>query len=605
MNFVLLIVTAKPIGAQSQATSAHFDFGLKATYEVLENGTTRVTQNFSITNKSPEYFVEEYGLVVGSNQVDNVVVNNGKNKLDANVVTTTNQTSISFKFPSKNVGQNKKTEFSVSYTSPDIALVSGNALEVSIPKLANKELFKQYQVTLKTPLKFGGPTRSTPSVYNWTATGSQIITQFQNFGSQSIFVFYGYMQYYDLSLRYNLKNPTDSAGIIQIALPPDTQHQRLKYLDLNPQPKKIVLDPDGNWIADYALAAQEELIVQLTAQALVSLDPLPEIPISPVLKNHTQAQKFWQVDHPKIMSLAQEKQSVAALYEVVVNTLDYNYQKVGDKNVRLGAVEALADPTNSTCQEFTDLFIALARAKGVPARRLTGFAVTQNQILRPLSLVQDILHTWPEYYDSDKQTWIEVDPTWEKTTGGINYFNQFDLSHLVFAINGSSSETPYPAGSYKFKDTQTKDVEVKFGKDFVAATPSFDLHLQPLSTYSIPWLGHQQILITNKTGQAWYNLQVEVTSEKGVEIHQRKNNIDALLPFQTSKLEFSAADSASLWPRQTLITINLNGQETTHEIYTLHPSLELILNPLALISVGAIFISLTLIAGSILVLKRR
>ena len=117
--------------------------------------------------------------------------------------------------------------------------------------------------------------------------------------------------------------------------------------------------------------------------------------------------------------------------------------------------------------EFTDLFIALVRAAGIPARELDGYAHTSNTALRPLTLTKDILHAWPEYWD-DRRGWVMVDPTWENTTGGVDYFNKFDLNHFVFAVKGSSSEMPVPAGSYKFSGEDSDDVRVVLsGNDFL------------------------------------------------------------------------------------------------------------------------------------------
>ena len=56
-----------------------------------------------------------------------------------------------------------------------------------------------------------------------------------------------------------------------------------------------------------------------------------------------------------------------------------------------------------------------------------------------------------------------VDPTWGKTTQGIDYFNSLDFEHVAFVIKGLDSEYPIPAGGYKF-DKETKDVDVKFAK---------------------------------------------------------------------------------------------------------------------------------------------
>ena len=36
-----------------------------------------------------------------------------------------------------------------------------------------------------------------------------------------------------------------------------------------------------------------------------------------------------------------------------------------------------------------------------------------------------------------------VDPTWENTSGGVDYFNKFDLNHFVLAKKGFSSTGPF------------------------------------------------------------------------------------------------------------------------------------------------------------------
>lgn len=80
--------------------------------------------------------------------------------------------------------------------------------------------------------------------------------------------------------------------------------------------------------------------------------------------------------------------------------------------------------------------------------------------MQPLSLISDILHSWPEYWDDTRQNWIPVDPTWESTSE-IDYFNNFDLKHIAFVIHGKNSTYPLSAGSYK-SENFSKDVFVEF-----------------------------------------------------------------------------------------------------------------------------------------------
>ena len=138
---------------------------------------------------------------------------------------------------------------------------------------------------------------------------------------------------------------------------------------------------------------------------------------------------------------------------------------------------ALSNPDQAVCMEFTDLFIALSRAAGIPARELDGYGFTSNPTLRPLSLNQDLLHAWPEYFD-DTKGWVMVDPTWENTTGGVDYFDKLDLNHFVFAIKGSSCQTPVPAGSYKYIGQDSKDVRVTLSETDFIGKPQLDVSIK-------------------------------------------------------------------------------------------------------------------------------
>jgi hypothetical protein len=196
--------------------------------------------------------------------------------------------------------------------------------------------------------------------------------------------------------------------------------------------------------------------------------------------------------------MADELKTPEAIYTYVVQTLNYDFTRVTDEKPRLGAVAALTDKKSAACREFTDLFIAIARAAGIPAREVNGFAFTENPKQRPLSLVQDILHAWPEYSDMNKKTWVMVDPTWGSTTGGIDYFSTLDVDHFAFVVKGYQSDYPIPAGGYKVNDgTQVKDVLVSFGEDSNEKSTEvyIDSALPKNSMGGFPILG--QVMIKN------------------------------------------------------------------------------------------------------------
>ncbi|MCG2691801.1 transglutaminase-like domain-containing protein [Microgenomates group bacterium] len=196
-----------------------------------------------------------------------------------------------------------------------------------------------------------------------------------------------------------------------------------------------------------------------------------------------------------------------------MDNLIYDYGRLTENNTRFGAANALDNPTSAVCMEFTDLFIALARANQIPARAVNGFAYTTNSSLRPLSLKKDVLHAWPEYYDESKNLWIPVDPTWGNTTGGVDFFNQTDLSHFAFVFQGKDSQYPIPAGAYKTDDQQTKDVEVSFGQPLAHLPQTslvFDLPDKFLA--GVPLKG--RLILKNTGNIALYNQTIKLTAAK-------------------------------------------------------------------------------------------
>jgi transglutaminase-like putative cysteine protease len=582
----------------------NFSIDLNTTYQVLDNGQTQVNQQFAITNKTPKVYVTEYAIVVGSNQVTQVQALQGEAKLETNTVTTNNQTSISVTFADTLVGEGKTRTFNISYRTPDLAIISGQALEVSIPKLSSRDDFSRYTVTVLTPQRFGPPSRSYPTYSNWIPEKQNIKTTFTGLTDQSVMLLFGKEQYYHLTLRYNLENPTGSTGIIQVALPPDTAHQKLNYIDLNPSPQNIELDQDGNWIATYKIEAERQMTVYATLEARVTLDAASTVPQTPPTKNALSAQEFWPSNHNKAVEITQNLLSPKDIYDYVIQTLNYNYQKVGENNQRLGALVALEQPDNATCLEFTDLFITLARAKNIPARRMTGYAYTQNNTLRPLGLVEDILHAWPEYYDEAQRNWIPVDPTWEDTTGGSNYFDQFDLNHLVFAINSSSSTTPYAAGTYKLPQQQTKDVEVSFTKTFSVPEPDFSVEVKPLGFLPIPISGHYLVTLTNTTGAAHYTIPIKAETARGTDLKLESNQIESILPYQTVTIPMTLLSQNWTQLGTKDVKITINGQNYNFSLTSGTRFTFFLGYPSFWVGLGICIIGGTLLTGSVLVLRR-
>jgi transglutaminase-like putative cysteine protease len=604
---VVLAVLAIFLSPQNVFADENFKIGLTSRYTVQASGVTIIEQQFTLTNKTPTLYASQYAIEVGSNKISNVKVFDKSGDIPSNIVNTDKKTSIALSFDDVIVGEGKQRQFTVQFESTDIAIISGNVVEVYIPRFSDLARYDSYKVELLVPQQFGRPVRVNPPADGVNVENGFTTMIFQNLGDNGVTTLFGNKQIYDYTLRYHLENPTNSIGLAQIALPPDTSYQKVWFTSLDPQPKEITRDADGNWIATYEVSAGRDAEIVLTGKTNIYLTPQTDFIDPAPTKDHTIDQKFWQTKNPMIQNLAKQHTTPKQIYDYVVNTLQYNYNKVNGPVTRLGAVEAFEQPDQAACQEFTDTFVALARANGLPARRITGYSYTENERLRPLSLVDDVLHAWPEYYDAASQRWVAVDPTWGNTTGGLDYFNQLDFNHFTFAINGVSDSLPYPAGSYKKINEKTKDVEVSFGKEDVFPPLSVQFAFKKKPFWLAPLKNQYEILITNSTGLAWYNLPLQASTDNpAIQINQLQQTVPLLLPYQTISVPLELQNTDWLRRRPIRLTLNLQDLSSTHELYSGIQIIETIksapVNPIGLV---AGLVVATLITGCLLVFRRK
>ena len=116
------------------------------------------------------------------------------------------------------------------------------------------------------------------------------------------------------------------------------------------------------------------------------------------------AEKYVESDHPAVIDLAHrlKQGDVHATARNVFDWVAGNLKYSGyHKNPR-GALQALKK-RQGDCTEFMDVFIALCRANGIPARGLGGYICNRNTVLKPAGY-----HNWAEFYDG--RTWRLADP---------------------------------------------------------------------------------------------------------------------------------------------------------------------------------------------------
>ena len=91
------------------------------------------------------------------------------------------------------------------------------------------------------------------------------------------------------------------------------------------------------------------------------------------------------------------------------------------------------------CNEHTTLFVALARAAGVPSRMNVGVAHQSGRFF---------YHAWPEVWLPDRAAgegghWVPVDPTWDEVRASG--------THLRLDVGGGQSRSFQTFGRIRFE----------------------------------------------------------------------------------------------------------------------------------------------------------
>ncbi len=505
-------------------------------YTLKSDGYTDVVQKIKIINQVPEVFIKDYSLFLKSVTPENIKVKEKDINYPFSLKKDKDEYIVEISFPDTRVGRGNSREFEIYYSTPSLIKKIGEVWEVYIPKLGSDTIFETYDIQVKVPLSFGKLTYFSENPIGTFEDNQYNILYFKKdqVEKENISLGFGNLQIFSFTLRYNLENPLEKEAKVKVAIPPDSFYQRVFYESINPLPLKIETDNDGNWLATFKLEPRERMVA--VAKGYTQIFPEPYLLYQPSkenLINNTKEDKYWETKDPQIINTSSSLRTVEDVYKFTVNNLNYSYERAAGKTERFGARQTLERKNEAVCTEFTDLFIALLRSKGIPAREVNGYALSEDPKIKPLSLTKDILHAWPEYWDERRKTWVAVDPTWEKTTGGMDYFRNNDLKHFSFVFHGESSTQPLSPGSYKFGADPSKDVFVTLGGKPELVNNKVEINTEVVKV--VPLLKYKLIIkIFNKGQSAVYNEEVKIAFDGKTKYQE---NIESILPFSEKTLE--------------------------------------------------------------------
>lgn len=489
--FIILLVLSISEGffpyslhAEDQNLSV-FSLSNQTQYSVNEKGETNVTQQVTFRNVTNEYYVPNYEITTDTDQILNLQIWDEK-QTPVTFETSTLDNQVKIKFNLQEViGPQKSYHWTMSYQAPEVVSQNGAMTEITIPQIVSLKDYENYQLELSVAKKLGQKSFISPSPKTETETDISYVYTFdkESLLKNSVSAAFGAYQLFNFTLKYHLENTENDKVYTEIPLPSDKSNQQVFLEMISPPPQKTYFDGDRNVLGYYELEPKQKVSITVSGYAKVWLlqsdltqsGKLSDIP-QDIVTSYTSNLPYWEASDLEIRTLAesltQDQETVAqkaqAIFDYVSQNLIYNDNRLQENPSRLGAKKALENKDQAVCMEYTDLYIALARSVGIPARELDGYAYNAKQNIGYI----DSLHAWVEVY-IPPFGWLPIDPTWSSTASSLDYFNKLDTNHLVFVTKGLSSEIPYPPGSYKSNEKEG-DILV----DFTNEEQKVESHIQ-------------------------------------------------------------------------------------------------------------------------------
>jgi len=234
---------------------------------------------------------------------------------------------------------------------------------------------------------------------------------------------------------------------IYVAVPPSLPEQEIAQLTWSPEPSRYLRDRYGQEIADFEVDTLRpggtvtigftvvgrfwRIKYDIAPDEVGSLDEIPE----EIARLYLADGPYYRISDPLIAETARrvvgEERNpylmALRIHDFVAKTLDYKLDGRWDD------APTVLRRGSGSCSEFTFLFIALARAVGLPARYAGGSVYIPSQAWGG-RFVDRYNHRWAEVY-LPGYGWVPFDPTWDHPRSGRPVGHEYAGSHgyaLVF-----------------------------------------------------------------------------------------------------------------------------------------------------------------------------
>ena len=549
LSFYLLITSFFLIKNNVYASSSPFSVHYNILYNIAKDGTANVSYNINLTNLSANTYASSYTIDLTSTDITNLsVINDAScNSLPFTQNKGKTSTRITTTFPNTVYGFGTSQNWTINFTTNQISKRQGKLMDIVIPGFQQKGIITKVDTTIETPKSLGGINFVSNPITSISSNANDNIFTFNtadSYTNQGILLIIGNYQLYSFKFHYKLEN-TNLFGneSFKIVIPADFSTQEVIFSKISPTPTNVYIDQNGNYIIEYVLPPKKTLTALINGKSKVfptyNILSSPSIrkPLSPnQVKVYTSAQPYWQVASPFIHNLAEKiiagdtttLAKAQSIQNYVAGHLTYNTKAILDSSrQRLGAIKALEEPTNAICQEYTDVFIALARSVGIPSRMLAGYGDPPDVNVNPLP--PNILHAWVQFYDPSFG-WVNADPTWQSTSGGFNFFGNVGSDHFILARYGTSSVNPPLILTFVKEKNPQNNINIQAINSGFNPNPTFSIHVLNYKNLISGFQNNLKVYIENSGNEVLRGGNISIKSSSGLNIGRVNISNIAIFP---------------------------------------------------------------------------
>jgi len=211
-------------------------------------------------------------------------------------------------------------------------------------------------------------------------------------------------------------------SVVVTSLIPKTIENKQEVLSMHfsIEPSKV-FELGNNRYAEFVIEnPKEDLDIQITSKIKLLSNDLssakkrgnPNPTEVSVLESYLKEERHIEAKSPVIKDIAdgiagmEEVEATKNIYDFVKESLEYDHSKAKSDTAKAYGAETVLKVGKGVCVEYADLFVAICRAKGIPAKYIGGITTEGNE--------ENKGHAWAEAYITD-YGWVPFDPTWGDT----------------------------------------------------------------------------------------------------------------------------------------------------------------------------------------------